>query len=58
MDRITELQREINHATNALFDCDMSSKNEDADSLMNEAYQKVLEALNILLSERNEIKMK
>jgi hypothetical protein len=58
MDRLRKLNREIDDVTNALFDCDVSSQNQEANQLMIDAYMKVAEALDILLSERNDIKPK
>jgi hypothetical protein len=55
MDRLKDLNHEIDCVINALRECDIAPRNKEARSLMDVAYIKVREALYILLTERNKL---
>jgi hypothetical protein len=58
MDRLKELKHEIDHVTNALFECDIAPQNQEAKRLMDDAYIKVSAALDILQTERKALESK
>jgi hypothetical protein len=55
MERLKELNNEIDCVINALSECEIAPKNKEARSLMGVASIKVREALYILLTERNKL---
>jgi hypothetical protein len=58
MDRLKELNHEIDCVINALSECDIAPRNKEARSLMDVAYIKVSAALDILQTERKALESK